>query len=311
MTSVSVVIPACNAGAFLPEAVASVLAQAPLPDQVLVVDDGSSDGSVEALRGQPVTVIRTQGPGPRGPSAARNLGIREARGEFVAFLDADDVWLPGHCQALVSLLLRHPRAAIAFSRVEKFDRHSLSVPTAQATLPMRPFDAFRRLLVSNFVPQSTVVARRSVLLEAGGYDETLRLAEDFDLWLRIAERHYFVGLPEITCRYRLHPRQASLETKALLHAGWSARLRAARQHSGRPAQDLSAELRASYLADLRSAWAAGSRSALDALLQIGRQVPHVGATRRWWRFRTGGLYRLWILARSLKRRVQARRAGRG
>jgi glycosyltransferase involved in cell wall biosynthesis len=188
MTSVSVVIPSYNAATYLPQALASIRTQLRAPDEIVVVDDGSTDDSPELARRAGARVLRT--PTNGGPAAARNLGIREARGDVVAFLDADDLWEPTHLAVLLQLLERHPSAVLAFSRERRIGgwegEHPRVLPENEAV------DAFWPLLRKNFIPQMGVVARRDALSAVGGYDESMRYAEDYDLWLRLALRFPFL-----------------------------------------------------------------------------------------------------------------------
>src|SRR5687768_8248493 len=117
-STVSVVIPCHNGEAFLEETLLSVRAQLRQPDEIIVVDDASTDGSAEIARRLGATCIPT---GVNvGLPAARNFGIRHARGSLIALLDADDVWLPDHLRSVVDLLERHPETGVGFGRVRLF-----------------------------------------------------------------------------------------------------------------------------------------------------------------------------------------------
>lgn len=197
--TISVVIPTYNRARFLPAAVASVRAQSYPCDEILIVDDGSSDDTAE--------VVAALGPGVRlirqanaGPAAARNRGIDEARCDLVAFLDTDDRWLPGKLAAQVELFRREPALALACADMAIEDGAGVQLVESNfvqrglqpefAALNGRPLpDAPRRLLELNFVNTSTVVAKRQLLVELGGFDTRLRYGEDLELWLRIAARH--------------------------------------------------------------------------------------------------------------------------
>jgi glycosyltransferase involved in cell wall biosynthesis len=197
MIRLSVVIPAYNAGPLLVAAMGSVAAAERDDVEVIVVDDGSTDGSpaaaVAALAAAapsapaPIQLLRQEN---RGPGAARNRGLAAARGEFAAFLDADDIWLPGRAAALLDPGSAES-AALARADLIYTDYALRNLATgavcarAVATLapPVAP-----ALACHNPICTSTVVARRAVLLAAGGFREDLRFAEDWDLWLRVAER---------------------------------------------------------------------------------------------------------------------------
>ncbi len=193
MRRVSVVIPAYNAAAWIGEALQSVLAQQGAEIEIIVVDDGSQDETAAIAATYPgVTCIRQPN---AGQATARNAGIRAARGEFIAFLDADDVWLPGKLQAQLDLL-QSRGLAWAYSDSLFFD--------ARDGRDMRTFGEFARqqegdilvpLFIGNFIGTPNVIAHHRVFAQVGLFDESplLRLAEDWDMWLRIAT-HYPVGL---------------------------------------------------------------------------------------------------------------------
>lgn len=195
--TVSVVIPAYNAERHLAECLDSVLGQrGPFTLEVIVVDDGSRDASAAIAEGTPG--VRCLRQANAGPSAARNAGIRAATGDHVAFLDADDLWPSGKLAPQVAALEDDPALGLVFGDCRQFSgeqwfartefQSSGLGPAAWGRGPRLP-DAYARLVRSGFITTGSVVARRSALLEAGGFAEDLRLAEDLDLWLRIARRH--------------------------------------------------------------------------------------------------------------------------
>lgn len=210
MSTVSVVIPCYNAEAYLGEALDSVRAQTRQPAEILVIDDGSSDGSADlASSFDEVRVLRN--PVNMGNSITRNRALFEARGDLLAFLDADDVWLPQHLATVVGLLDRHEDAGVAFSAMEFFGQregvwHAKELPEGE------PTDAFWASLRHTIVPQTTVVVRSSVLSLVGGYQQPSpvhRSAADYDVWLRLSRHTPFVATHEVTARYRWHPTQIS------------------------------------------------------------------------------------------------------
>ena len=194
---VSVVIPAYNAQAHLAECLASVGAQSGhFRLEIIVVDDGSRDATADIAQRHPGVHCVTQA--NSGPSAARNAGIALAQGEFVAFLDADDLWPTGKLESQLQVLVQHPEAALVFGDCRQFDARGFRPRTEFETNglgtaswgsgPLVP-QAYARLLENNFITTGSVVARRAMLREAGGFAEDLRLVEDLDLWLRMARRH--------------------------------------------------------------------------------------------------------------------------
>ena len=188
---VSVVIPTYNRATLVVEAVASVLAQTYGDFEVLVVDDGSTDATLEALapfRGQ-VKLLR-QSP-RRGVAAARNLGSRAAAGEWLAFLDSDDLWLKEKLARQMAYLAAHPELLICKTD-ETWVRHGVRV-----NKPLTHHKAggriFLKCLKRCFISPSAVVLHRRLFQAHGAFDEDLPAAEDYDLWLRLSWR-YEVGL---------------------------------------------------------------------------------------------------------------------
>lgn len=187
---VSVVIPVYNGRAFISSAVESALAQAPAVAEVLVCDDGSTDGTrelVESIGGR-VRLIRL--PHSGDPSLVRNAGVERASGELVAFLDADDVWLPGKIEAQVAALAARPGVGLVCANALRQTAPGI----VEGLEPLLPPDAgssgwvLDSLVVNNFIVTSSVLAHRTVLLDAGLFsaDEHLPGVEDYDLWLRVA-----------------------------------------------------------------------------------------------------------------------------
>jgi glycosyltransferase involved in cell wall biosynthesis len=294
MLSVSVVIPTYNSASFLGEALESVARQTRQPAEVIVVDDCSSDGSAELARQAGARCLTT--PRNAGPSAARNIGIRAAAGDLVAFLDADDIWEPNHLATLVPLLERHPEAALAYSRVRRF-----GVQTGDSPLSLAegaPANVFWTLLRVNVVPQMAAVVRREALLGAGGYDESMRHSEDYDLWLRIAWRHPFVCSQAITGRYRTHDGQATAGAATRMVRGWwTTRSHALelvrREGTPEDAERISRELRDAWEEDLRWAWWQRERALFDVVLGEAPRVPDSAPEQRRWRWRARLAWPAW------------------
>jgi glycosyltransferase involved in cell wall biosynthesis len=182
--SVSVVIPTYNLAPLLPGAVASARAQEWPELEIIVVDDGSTDETQEVLKRLAVEApLRWFRQENAGAAAARNRGIREARGEWVAFLDADDFWLPGKLAAQFEELERRPSAAFSYTdvrlREESGSESDLACgTTAQPLLP--------QMLAGNMFATPTALVRRECFDEVGLFDARLRTGEDWDMWLRLA-----------------------------------------------------------------------------------------------------------------------------
>jgi glycosyltransferase involved in cell wall biosynthesis len=193
---VDVVIPAFNANAFLGEALDSVFAQGPSVGKVVVVDDGSSDGTatLAAARGAPVELVPLQG--NRGAAAARNAGISRCAAEFVAFLDADDRWLPGKLDAQVAALTGAPECALAICRVRPFADLEMSATERAALLAQQPAEMEGWLA-------SALVARRSLFAQAGVFAEDLRMGEVID-WFSRVRPYGHVAIPAALVERRMH-----------------------------------------------------------------------------------------------------------
>jgi glycosyltransferase involved in cell wall biosynthesis len=181
---VSVVIPTFDRAELVRQAVSSVCAQRGAAFDVTVVDDGSTDdtaGVLEREFGARVQVVRTA---QRGVAAARNLGVARSHGDLIAFLDSDDLWLPGKLAAQVDFFAHHPAAAICQTD-EIWIRNGTRVnPCARHRKPSG--DIFLASLPLCLVSPSAVMLRRSLFERVGGFDASLPACEDYDLWLRIA-----------------------------------------------------------------------------------------------------------------------------
>jgi len=200
---VSVILPTYNRRSVLGGAIRSALRRIGGRDEIVVVDDGSTDGSAEAVRAipGPIRLLRTE---RRGPAAARNAGIEAAAGEYLAFLDSDDEWLPAGLDEQVAALA-DGGAGLSHAAARNVDLNGDPVERR----PRRALagDVLPELLRRNFVTTSTAVVPRAVLEAAGGFDEALGRSMDWDLWIRIAERHRFHYFPATVARYRFHDGQ--------------------------------------------------------------------------------------------------------
>ncbi len=208
MSLVSVIIPTFNRAGWVTEAVASVLVQTYRDFELLVVDDGSTDATLEALAPfyRHIEVLRTAR--RRGVAAARNLGIAAARGKWLAFLDSDDLWLPDKLARQMAFLEKHPELLVCQTD-EIWVRNGVRV-NAPVTHRKVGGDIFFPSLERCLVSPSAVVLHRRLLDEVGWFDETLPAAEDYDLWLRVTWRYPVGLLPEpLVVKRGGHPDQLS------------------------------------------------------------------------------------------------------
>ncbi len=182
---VSVIIPTFNRAWILAEAIDSVLGQTRPADEVIVVDDGSTDGTQALLRRYEgrITVLRQPN---RGVSAARNIGWRRAAGALIALLDADDLWQPAKLERQVAFFETHPEALICQTEEVWIRRGKLVNPKQRHRKPSGWI--FEPSLALCLVSPSAAMMRRELLEDMGGFDEALPACEDYDLWLRVSLR---------------------------------------------------------------------------------------------------------------------------
>ncbi len=198
---VSVVIANYNMARFLASAVESVLAQTQLPYEVHVVDDGSTDDSREVLKrfeGHPL--VRCHYRPNAGQASAKNCGILASEGEFIAFLDADDLWTADKLETQLAAFEQHPSVGIVYTNFAHIDEKGQYLSS-----PDREYYSgwiSGRLLVDNFVNGMASIVRRECFETVGVFDETLPMGIDYDLWLRLSAKYEFLYLDRVTYLYR-------------------------------------------------------------------------------------------------------------
>jgi glycosyltransferase involved in cell wall biosynthesis len=199
--TVSVVIATHNYGRYLSTALDSALAQTIREIEIIIVDDGSTDETpvvvMPYLHDSRVTYHRTE---RQGQPRTKNLGIRLARTPLIAFLDADDIWLPSKLERQVPLFDADPQVGVVYSRRLMMDEDGWELEYAQPALHRGWI--LPRIFRSNFVCFSSSVVRRRVFEEVGGFDEGIGLAIDYDLWLRIALHYRFDYVDAPLVKYR-------------------------------------------------------------------------------------------------------------
>ena len=210
---VTVIIPTYNRAAVLPRALNSVLAQKGVGFEIIVIDDGSTDGTRELMAGKYPQVSYYYQEN-QGPAAARNRGIRYARSELAAFLDSDDEWLPGKLQAQVEWLEQNSAYRIVQTQ-EIWIRNGRRVNPMKKHRKYGGF-IFAKCLPLCIVSPSAVMIHRSLFDDIGMFDESLPACEDYDLWLRIAAR-FPIGLIEkpYLIKYGGHADQTSRKYPAM------------------------------------------------------------------------------------------------
>jgi teichuronic acid biosynthesis glycosyltransferase TuaG len=237
---VSVIMPAYNAGRHVAESVRSVLGQTYADWELVVVDDGSTDGTAGVVKGLAARdariryVRRENG----GQAAARNTGLGEARGRLVAFLDADDLWLPGKLSAQVALMEERGVDLVYTDGYIFSDGGEVSPDERFNILPgeARGEEMFRALFALNRIGTLSVLVRREALDAVGRFDESraYQNCEDYDLWLRLAKwGASFYGMEEKLMRYRRHAAATTYTASRLL----TPMLAVILKHAGDPALD--------------------------------------------------------------------------
>jgi glycosyltransferase involved in cell wall biosynthesis len=199
---VSVVIPCFNGEAYVREAIDSVLAQNGIPLEVIAVDDGSTDSTREILESYGDRVRRIYQDNA-GVGRARNVGIAAARGGYVAFLDCDDLWLPGKVKKQLALFDARPDMGLVYCDAEMFNAKGVVVHSKKAIRPPAREQVLNALFLDNFITTSSVMIRKSCLESVGTFREEYRNAQDYDLWLRMARAFKFGYVDEILVRYRI------------------------------------------------------------------------------------------------------------
>lgn len=200
---IGVVIPAFNAARFVGAAIESALGQTVPPEQIVVVDDGSLDETGAVVRAYPEVRLIQQRNG--GVAAARNRGVRETGTDWLAFLDADDLWMPEKLKLQVECAQRAGAGAV-FCDLQTIDidgREMPQQPGADVSLEIAPL-----LLHAASIPQgtsSTILVRRSTFESCGGYDESLATMADWDLLIRLRQVTTFAHVPQRLTAYRRYP----------------------------------------------------------------------------------------------------------
>lgn len=226
---VAVVIPTYNRALFIGEALASVVAQSRLPNQIIVADDGSTDQTADLVhrwseqqRGVEVQLIRL---GHRGVSAARNAGIRAANADLIALLDSDDLFLPHNLELLERGFDLRPDIVLCFADMQMFGEAGVLEPCTFPDTPLSALEydeeagglrvirgsAFTSLLPTSYIPTCGNLFSKKAAEAAGLFDETLRAAEDREFWLRLSRIGKFAYYPEVVGRLRRHPQNTTHE----------------------------------------------------------------------------------------------------
>lgn len=221
---VTVIIPSYNCEAYIDQTLDSILAQQGLDIgrdlEILVVDDGSTDRTRElvAARGTPVRLLPQAN---AGVCAARNHGLREARGRFICLMDHDDYWYPHKLASQMALLESHPETGVVYSSFVLWHRSAEGDFPAPAGFDTGPEGIdpdysgwiYHQFLIDCWMLTSTAMFRAEVFERCGVFDEALPYSEDWDLWLRVAREYPFLKQTRATTLYRQHPLQGNRKVR--------------------------------------------------------------------------------------------------
>jgi glycosyltransferase involved in cell wall biosynthesis len=211
MAQFSVVMPCFNHSLFVGESMEAVLAQSIDDLELIVVDDCSRDGSREVIERYVKSDRRVRAiyhESNLGASRSRNDGIRAARGEYLAFCDADDVWIPTKLARQLEMLEAHPMHDVAYCDAKIIDEHGQETGELFSKEFPVPGDGsgrlFEQLCTRNFINMQTAVLRRACLGDSGSFDEKIKWVEDWWFWLKISYGHSFIYTSETLAKYRVH-----------------------------------------------------------------------------------------------------------
>ncbi|NEQ79824.1 MAG: glycosyltransferase family 2 protein [Moorea sp. SIO2I5] len=215
MPKVTVVIPAYNAMEYLPKTVESVLAQTLADFELLIINDGSSDHIVQwasQIADPRVKLISQEN---QGVSVARNTGIAQAQGKYIAFLDADDLWKPTKLEKQVSCLEEYPEAGLVYTWTALVDQQGK--PTKSVIAFHQEGNVWEQILVVDMIGNgSSVMVRRSCFETVGMFDPNLSSAADRDMWIRIAANYLFAVVKEPLTLWRQHPSSMSKRREEMI-----------------------------------------------------------------------------------------------
>jgi glycosyltransferase involved in cell wall biosynthesis len=221
MPQISVIIPAYNAERTIIETIQSVQQQTFQDFEIIVINDGSKDKTVELVQSIQDESVQIFSYENGGLPVARNRGISHATSEFIAFLDADDLWTADKLQLQLTALQQNPKAGVAYSWTCFMDVDEQGKPLSFLPSPRYSFagNVYEKLLVSDFIHSgSNTLIRREAIESTGEFDPTLKSCEDWDYWLRLAAHWHFVVVPKHQILYRRAPGAMSSKVEVMKEA---------------------------------------------------------------------------------------------
>lgn len=284
VSRVSIIIPTYDRVAYLRDAVGSVLAQTLTDWELIVADDGSTDGTREylaTLSDPRIRVVHLEHCGR--PARVRNRAMDDARAPYIAFLDSDDWWEPEKLAVQLAALEAHPACGWSYTSLRRVDEQGREIPvfTSPPRIPEEGFILEDIARGDAGVFTSTLMVRRTLIAAAGGFDESLVVAEDFEFWIRLAERSPAAGVSRVLATRRRHADSHG----ARRHDDFDNYNKVFRLVSARtPSARVRAVLRrrrAHWLAHLATERSRGGQTG-PALFALSQALPAGLVMRRWW-----------------------------
>ncbi|MGB3535685.1 MAG: glycosyltransferase [Microcoleaceae cyanobacterium] len=208
MSLISIIIPVYNGEKTIQETILSVLNQTYKNIEIIIINDGSTDSTLEVISSIPNSNIKVFSYPNTGVSASRNRGIAEAKGEYISFIDADDLWTPDKLETQFNALQENPQAAVAYSWTDWINQSGEVID--HGGHHQISGDVYAHLFLGDFIEGgSNVLIRKSALDQVGVFDESVNFSEDWEMWLRLAARYQFVVVPRTQILYRISDQSAS------------------------------------------------------------------------------------------------------
>ncbi|MEH1944561.1 MAG: glycosyltransferase [Nostoc sp.] len=208
LPKISVIIPAYNSEKTVKHTIQSVLNQTFTDLELIVINDGSQDSTLEVVTQIQDSRIKVFSYSNAGGNVSRNRGLNRAVGEFVSFLDADDLWTPDKLESQLKALQENISAKVAYSWTDYIGANGQFILSGKRINENQ--NVYEKLLINNFLENgSNPLIDRKALITLGGFDESLSAAQDWDMWLRLASKFDFICVPSVQILYRISPYSVS------------------------------------------------------------------------------------------------------